>query len=56
MDFAILTSVNFRQNMRIAGSRHELATPSVSISFKEQAGRGIWTINPEPPLLVDAAL
>jgi AraC-like DNA-binding protein len=54
--FAILTSANSRQTMRIAVKYHELATPLAAISFREQAGRGVWTVNPEPHPMVDAAL
>ena len=54
--FAILTSTNFRQTVGIAAKYHELTTPLVSISFREEAGRGIWTMDPEPHPLIDAAL
>ncbi len=54
--FAILTSTNFRQTVRIAAKYHELTTPLAGISFREEAGCGIWTIDPEPHPLIDAAL
>jgi AraC-like DNA-binding protein len=54
--FAILTSTNFRQTVRIAAKYHELTTPLASISFREEAGCDIWTIDPEPHPLIDAAL
>ncbi len=54
--FAVLTSTNFRQTVRIAAKYHELTTPLASVSFREEAGCGIWTIDPEPHPLIDAAL
>jgi AraC-like DNA-binding protein len=54
--FAILTSTNFRQTVRVAAKYHELTTPLAGISFREEAGSGIWTIDPEPHPLIDARL
>jgi AraC-like DNA-binding protein len=54
--FAILTSANFRHTVRIAAKYHELTTPVVGISFTEKAGRGIWTMDPEPHPLIDTRL
>jgi AraC-like DNA-binding protein len=54
--FAILTSTNFRQTIRIAAKYHELTTPLAGVSFREEAGSGIWTVDPEPHPLIDAAL
>jgi AraC-like DNA-binding protein len=54
--FAILTSTNFRQTVRVAAKYHELTTPLAGISFREEAGCGIWTVDPEPHPLIDARL
>jgi AraC-like DNA-binding protein len=54
--FAILTSTNFRQTIRIAAKYHELTTPLAGVSFREEAGSGVWTVDPEPHPLIDAAL
>jgi AraC-like DNA-binding protein len=54
--FAILTSTNFRQTVRVAAKYHELTTPLAGISFREEGRCGIWTIDPEPHPLIDARL
>ena len=54
--FAILTGTNFRQTVRVAAKYHELTTPLAGVSFREEAGSGVWTIDPEPHPLIDAAL
>ena len=54
--FAILTSTNFRQTVQVAAKYHELTTSLAGISFREEAGFGIWTIDPEPHPLIDARL
>jgi AraC-type transcriptional regulator len=38
--FAILSSTNFRQTMRIAMQYHQLATPLAEIFFRETEGKG----------------
>jgi AraC-like DNA-binding protein len=54
--FAILSSVDFRQTMRFAVNYHRLASPTAEIAFKEQDGRGKWTIAPVAHPRIDAAL
>src|SRR5262249_8413642 len=54
--FAILSSTNYRQTMQFAMKYHQLATPLVSISFKEQGGCGTWTLTPLPNARIDAHL
>ena len=54
--FSILSSTNFRQTMQFAVRYHQLAVPLANISFREQDGHGIWTINPVPHPAVDAPL
>jgi AraC-like DNA-binding protein len=54
--FAILTSTNLRQTVRVAAKYHELTTPLAGLSFREEAGCAIWTIDPEPHPLIDARL
>jgi AraC-like DNA-binding protein len=54
--FAILSSTNYRQTMQFAMKYHQLATPLVSISFREQGGCGIWTLTPLPNARIDAHL
>lgn len=54
--FALLSSVSFRQTVRFAVNYHILATPTTDISFREQDGRGIWTIVPVSHPRVDATL
>jgi AraC-like DNA-binding protein len=54
--FAILSSTNFRQTIRIAMQYHQLATPLAEISFIETESSGVWTIAPLPHPAVDASL
>jgi len=54
--FAILTGTNFRQTIRVAAKYHELTTPLAGVSFREEAGCGIWSVDPEPHPLIDAPL
>jgi AraC-like DNA-binding protein len=54
--FAMLSSVDFRQTMRIAEQYHQLATPLADITFAETAGAGIWTISPISHPSIDAGL
>jgi AraC-like DNA-binding protein len=54
--FAILSSMNFRQTMYFAVKYHQLATPLVEISFKEERGYGIWTLTPVPHPRIDGSL
>src|SRR5258705_11142209 len=44
--FAILSSINYRQTMKFAVKYHQLATPLVTMEFKENDGCGIWLVNP----------
>jgi hypothetical protein len=43
--FAILSSINYRQTMKFAVKYHQLATPLVTMEFKENDGCGIWLLN-----------
>ena len=54
--FAILSSTNFRQTMQFAMQYHQLATPLADVFFKEQQGKGVWTIAPLAHPAVDARL
>ena len=54
--FAILSSTNFRQTMQIAMQYHQLATPLAEIFFREENGKGVWTIAPLSHKAVDASL
>ncbi|MGA2495369.1 MAG: AraC family transcriptional regulator [Roseiarcus sp.] len=54
--FAILTSTNFRQTVQVAAKYHKLTTPLAGISFREEAGCGISTVDPEPHPSIDARL
>ncbi len=54
--FAILSSTDFRQTMRIIVQYHLLATPLVELRFREEKGSGIWIIKPLPHPAVDAYL
>lgn len=44
--FAILSSVDYRDTMQFAAKYHQLATPLTTLEFTENAGRGIWLLNP----------
>ena len=44
--FAILSSINYRQTMKFGVKYHQLATPLVTMEFKENDGCGIWLLNP----------
>lgn len=54
--FAVLSSVDFRQTMKFAIEYHRLATPTASITFRENDGCGIWAVSPLPDLRVDGVL
>lgn len=54
--FAILSSTNFRQTIRFSERYHQLATPTATISFKEEGDRAEWIIVPVAHPDVDAAL
>jgi AraC-like DNA-binding protein len=54
--FAILSSINYRQTMKFAVRYHELATPLVTMEFKEDDGCGIWLLNPLSYARIDARL
>jgi AraC-like DNA-binding protein len=54
--FGILSSTNFRQTINFAMKYHQLATPVITINFKEQSGCGIWTFMPLPDVRIDARL
>jgi AraC-like DNA-binding protein len=44
--YAILCSTSFRRAMEFATTYHPLATPLAAISFSEEPGRAIWTVEP----------
>jgi len=54
--FAILCCPDFRRTMQFAARYHMLAAPLATISFSEESGSAIWTIEPnlhaatDPPL------
>jgi hypothetical protein len=54
--FAILSSINYRQAMKFAVKYHQLATPLVTLEFKENDGYGIWLLNPLSYARIDARL
>src|SRR5258706_7551413 len=54
--FAILSSINYRQAMKFAVKYHQLATPLVTMEFKENDGCGIWLLNPLSYARIDARL
>lgn len=57
LGFAILSSTNFRQTMRVAEKYHELsATPLCEISLKEEGSRATWFISPFAHPRIDAPL
>ena len=44
--YAILCSTSFRRAMDFATSYHPLATPLTAISYSEEPGRAVWTLEP----------
>ena len=54
--FGILSSTNYRQTTNFAMKYHQLATPLITIQFKEQGGCGIWTFAPLPNERIDTCL
>src|SRR6266403_2232913 len=54
--FAILSSINYREAMKFAVKYHQLATPLVTMEFKENDGYGIWLLNPLSYARIDARL
>ena len=54
--FAMLSSIDYRRTMEFAVKYHQLATPLVTIGFKENDGCGIWLLNPLSYARIDARL
>jgi AraC-like DNA-binding protein len=54
--FAILSSVTFRQAIKVALQYHALATPLFDISFREEHGRAEWTLSSLMHPRIDLAL
>ena len=54
--FAILSSSKFRQGIAFALKYHQLAIPLVDLSWREERGRGYWSLIPLDTLHLDAAL
>lgn len=44
--FAILSSANFRKTMSFCERYHVLATPLVTLTFREENGVGVWSVDP----------
>ncbi len=54
--YAILCSTSFRRAMDFATSYHPLATPLTAISYSEEPGRAVWTLEPVEHSLIDEQL
>lgn len=54
--FAILSSATMRQALTFALRYHQLSTPLCDFSFREEHGRGKWTLTPFPHPRIDSAL
>jgi len=54
--FAMLSSIDYRRTMEFAVKYHQLATPLVTMGFKENDGCGIWLLNPLSYARIDARL
>ena len=44
--FAILSSADFRKTMSFCERYHVLATPLVTLTFREDRGLGVWSVDP----------
>jgi hypothetical protein len=44
--FGILSSADFRNTMSFCERYHVLATPLVMLTFREEHGVGVWSIDP----------
>lgn len=54
--FAILSSTDYRKAIDFAIAYHRLATPLATIEFREEKGRGLWSVRPVSFPGVDAAM
>ena len=54
--FAILSSADFRKTMSFCERYHLLATPLVTLTFREVHGLGIWSVDPIAPTPVSDRL
>lgn len=54
--FAMLSSTTLRQAIAFALQYHELAGPLCEFSFREEQGRGKWTLSSVPHPCIDSAL
>lgn len=54
--YAILCSVDFRKTMNFAVKYHSLAMPLCAISFAEEKGQGVWTLEPTRHAKIDQRL
>ena len=54
--FAILSSADFRKTMSFCERYHLLATPLVTLIFREDKGVGVWSIDPIVPTPVNDPL
>jgi hypothetical protein len=54
--YALLSSPTVQEALDFAVKYHELATPMVRQSFAQQGHRGVWTMEPTLPILVDDGL
>src|SRR5207248_10881742 len=53
---AMLSSIDYRRTIEFAVKYHQLATPLVTMGFKENDGCGIWLLNPLSYARIDARL
>ena len=53
--FALLSSVDFRQTMRLAERHSAVAAPLVELAFVERRGSAVWSFSPIPHAGIDAA-
>ncbi len=54
--FAILSSADFRKTMSFCERYHLLATPLVTLVFREDNGVGVWSVDPAVPTPVNDPL
>ncbi len=54
--FAIMSSPDFRETMAFAMAYHQLATPLMTIDFREEGCTAVWAVTPVPDLDLDDAL
>lgn len=56
LGFALLSSVDLRQTMRLAERQSAVAAPLAELAFTERDGAAVWSFSPIPHIGIDAGM